>query len=311
MYAAASYLFLWFSGVLLYLTNEESGYVRFHAKQSIATFLPLTIVYYLVGAFVPSPYGEMIRSAISIMMFILWAVCIYNADRGKMWRVPLFGSLVDKPSSFLSDDIKNLSQRNEKLAGLLCYSGLFVTGLLFCAFEERNSFVRFHAKQSILLFLPLTVITALLYYVPNVGHILTAICITILLTLWLICMITAYQGRVWKVPFLWGMAGKIGIKMERPRSEDELYSFALFQLVTKTSEVVGEESMQIFRSAIEGYNRRFNRNIEVGTQISFSNIEQDEWPQLAKFVLDVYVKCIGPVAFDIAKSIDGLKDFAA
>ena len=227
-YGSASYLFLWFSGMLLYLTNEESEYVRFHAKQSIATFLPLTIIYYLAEAFVPYPYGEMICSVIGIIMFILWAVCIYNADRGKMWRVPLFGSLVDKPSSFLSDDIKNLSQRNEKLAGLLCYCGLFVTGLLFYAFEERNSFVRFHAKQSALLFLPLTVITALLYYIPNVGHVLTAICIMILLTLWLICMIMAYQGRVWKVPFLWGMAGKIGIKMERPRSKDEMYSFALF-----------------------------------------------------------------------------------
>jgi hypothetical protein len=94
--------------------------------------------------------------------------------------------------------------------------------------------------------------------------------------LWLICMIMAYQGKVWRVPFLWNIAEKIGIKAERPKSKDELYSFALFQFVTKTSEVVGEESLQIFRSAVEGYNKRFNRDIKVGTQISFSNVSEEE-----------------------------------
>ncbi len=309
--AVAAYILLWLSGILMYLTSDKSEYVRFHAKQSIVTFLPLTIIAYLVGAFVPDPYGGMMSSLIGAIAFILWIVCIYNAGKGNVWKVPLFGALVDRPSSFLSEDIKNLSKRDERLAGLLCYAGLFVTGLLFYAFEERNSFVRFHAKQSVLLFLPLTIMTVLLYYVPVVGHVLCLIFLLLMVTLWLICMITAHQGRVWRVPLLWSIAERIGIRAERPRSRDELYSFALFQLVTKTSEVVGEESLQIFRSAIEGYNRRFNRNIEVGTQISFSNVGDEEWPQLARFVLDVYAQCIGPVAFDIAKNIDGLKDFAA
>jgi len=309
--AVAGYILLWFSGILIYLTSDKSEYVRFHAKQSIVTFLPLTIAQYLVGAFVPSPYGGMMNSLIGMITLILWIVCIYNAEKGNVWRVPLFGVLVDRPSSFLSEDIKGVARRDEKLAGLLCYAGLFVTGLLFYAFEERNSFVRFHAKQSVLLFLPLTIMTVLLYYVPVVGNILCLIFLLLLIVLWLICMITAHQGRVWKVPLLWSIAERIGIRAERPRSRDELYSFALFQFVTKTSEVVGEESLQIFRSAVEGYNKRFDRNIEVGTQISFSNVGDDEWPRLARFVLDVYAQCIGPVAFDIAKNIDGLRDFAA
>ncbi len=307
--AVAGYILLWFSGVLIYLTNEKSDFVRFHAKQSIATFLPLTILFYLADAFVPWPQNNTVTSIIGLIIFILWLVCIYNADRGKMWRVPIFGALVDSPSSFLSGDIKSISKRNEKLAALLCYAGLFITGLLFYAFEERNSFVRFHAKQSVLLFLPLTVLTAIVHHI--FGAYLGAIFLLILVILWLVCMLMAYQGKVWKVPFIWEIAEKIGIRAERPQNRDELYSFALFQFVTKTSELVGEESMHIFRSAIEGYNKRFNRNIEVGTQISFSNVQPEEWPQLVKFVLDIYAQCIGPTTFEIAREIEGLRDFAA
>jgi len=309
--AVAGYILLWFSGVLIYLTNEKSDYVRFHAKQSIVTFLPLTILLHLADAFVPLPQNGTVTSIIGLIMFILWLVCIYNADRGKMWRVPIFGALVDSPSSFLSGDIKSISKRDEKLAALLCYAGLFITGLLFYAFEERNSFVRFHAKQSVLLFLPMTVLTALVYYMPVVGAFLGAILLLLLVILWLVCMLMAYQGKAWKVPFIWEIAEKIGIKAERPQGKDEIYSFALFQFVTKTSELVGEESMHIFRSAIDGYNKRFNRNIEVGTQISFSNVQPEEWPQLVKFVLDIYAQCIGPTTFEIAREIDGLRDFAA
>jgi len=47
---------------------------------------------------------------------------------------------------------KTASGFDENLAGALCYGLGWVTGLLFFATEPENSFVRFHAMQSMLAF---------------------------------------------------------------------------------------------------------------------------------------------------------------
>ena len=47
---------------------------------------------------------------------------------------------------------KTASGFDENLAGALCYGLGWVTGLVFFATEPENSFVRFHAMQSMLVF---------------------------------------------------------------------------------------------------------------------------------------------------------------
>jgi uncharacterized membrane protein len=47
---------------------------------------------------------------------------------------------------------KTVSGFDENLAGALCYGLGWITGLLFFATEPENSFVRFHAMQSMLVF---------------------------------------------------------------------------------------------------------------------------------------------------------------
>jgi len=52
---------------------------------------------------------------------------------------------------------------DENMAGLLCYIGGWITGIIFLVLEKENKFVRFHALQSLLTFLPLSVLAWLLY----------------------------------------------------------------------------------------------------------------------------------------------------
>ena len=46
----------------------------------------------------------------------------------------------------------------ENFEAVLCYFGIWVTGLIFYFVEDKNKFIRFHAMQSILVFLPLTIL---------------------------------------------------------------------------------------------------------------------------------------------------------
>ncbi|MFI5338075.1 MAG: DUF4870 domain-containing protein [Opitutales bacterium] len=113
---------------------------------------------------------------------------------------------------------------DENVAGLVCYVGLWVTGLIFFLIDKRP-FVRFHAAQSLVLFGAFTV----LYYVLSfvLGGILglggsfafwslyglifrvleLAGCI-----LWILCMVKAYQGERFKVPFVGDIAENIAGK---------------------------------------------------------------------------------------------------
>jgi len=52
---------------------------------------------------------------------------------------------------------------DENMVGLLCYIGGWITGIIFLVLEKENKFVRFHALQSLLTFLPLSVLAWLLY----------------------------------------------------------------------------------------------------------------------------------------------------
>jgi len=96
----------------------------------------------------------------------------------------------------------------ENVAGLLCYVVGWITGIVFLVLEKENTFVRFHALQSILTFLPLSVIAWFLGWIPFVGWALGALVWILMVILWLILMYKAYQGERYKLP----LAGEIAEK---------------------------------------------------------------------------------------------------
>ena len=101
---------------------------------------------------------------------------------------------------------------NENIAGLLCYVLGWVSGVVFLLIEQENKFVRFHALQSLLTFLPLSILAWLLGWIPLVGWALAALVWILMVILWLILMFKAYRGEKYKLPFVGNIAEKeIGI----------------------------------------------------------------------------------------------------
>jgi len=86
------------------------------------------------------------------------------------------------------------------IAGLLCYLGGWITGIVFLVIEQKNKFVRFHALQSIVTFGALTVASTMLSWIPFVGGFFSAVIGVLAFILWILLMVKAYQGELYKVP---------------------------------------------------------------------------------------------------------------
>jgi len=107
------------------------------------------------------------------------------------------------------------------VAGLLCYVAGWITGIIFIVLEKKSIFVKFHAWQSIMTFGVLTVAHLIL------STILGAIAVAALspglaifagvigwiigilgFILWIILIIQAGTGKMWKVPWAGDWAEK-------------------------------------------------------------------------------------------------------
>ena len=97
---------------------------------------------------------------------------------------------------------------DENIAGLLCYVIGWITGIVFLILEKEDQFVRFHALQSILTFLPLSVIALLLRWIPFVGWVLAFLVWILTFILWVILMFKAYRGEKYKLPIAGDIAEK-------------------------------------------------------------------------------------------------------
>jgi uncharacterized membrane protein len=97
-------------------------------------------------------------------------------------------------------------------AGLLCYLATWITGIIFVVLEKKSKFVKFHAWQSIMTFGVLTVVQIILAIISGIATftfapglalfawVLTIIVSVIMVVLWIILMIQAGTGKMWKVP---------------------------------------------------------------------------------------------------------------
>lgn len=91
-------------------------------------------------------------------------------------------------------------EEDQNLKGALAYLLGFMTGIFFLMTEKENEFIRFHARQSIIVF----VILFVLNFIPLVNFFV----IPISLILWLFLMYKAYSGEKYKLPYIGGFAEK-------------------------------------------------------------------------------------------------------
>ncbi len=110
------------------------------------------------------------------------------------------------------DNNKNLGETSmgmqPNLAGLLCYSFGWITGLILYLVEKKNKFVRFHAMQSLVVFGGLAIINILLLVIPVLGILFSVLLSLLGLVLWVLLMIKAYQGEYFKLPIVGDIAEK-------------------------------------------------------------------------------------------------------
>jgi uncharacterized membrane protein len=104
------------------------------------------------------------------------------------------------------------TQMSENIAGALCYLFGWITGLIFFLIDKRP-FVRFHAKQSIVVFGALhilSIVTGMIFGISMLSFgaprgvsfawALSSLLELIVFVLWILLMIKAYQGERFRVP---------------------------------------------------------------------------------------------------------------
>ena len=100
----------------------------------------------------------------------------------------------------VSPEAESSTGLSANVAGLLCYVLAWITGIIFVVLEKKSTFVKFHAWQSIMTFGVLTVAQLVLGWIPFVGWILNILIGILMFVLWLILIIQAGTGKMWKVP---------------------------------------------------------------------------------------------------------------
>ncbi len=106
---------------------------------------------------------------------------------------------------------------DENVAGFLSYLFGFITGFVFYWEEKKSEFVRFHALQSIITFIPVAIILWILGWVPGLGTLLRILAAM----LWVFLMIRAYSGQTYKVPLVGGIAGDVVKRWAENKASDQ------------------------------------------------------------------------------------------
>ena len=102
---------------------------------------------------------------------------------------------------------RTASGLDENLAGALTYALGWITGLFFLLTEPSNTFVRFHAMQSVIVFGALSLAWFVSVSIYLVGWVFAFVIIPPLsAVLWLLLMFKAYQGERYKLPVAGDMA---------------------------------------------------------------------------------------------------------
>jgi uncharacterized membrane protein len=96
-----------------------------------------------------------------------------------------------------------------EVAGLLCYLGSWITGIVFLVLEQKDRFVRFHAAQSIVVFGFLNIVFLMLRPIPFIGPFFGTIIGVLAFVMWIVLMVKAWQGELLKLPVAGDLADKL------------------------------------------------------------------------------------------------------
>lgn len=88
------YVLGWLTGIVFLVLERENKFVRFHAIQSIATFLSLSVIGLLIS-WIPF-IGWVTSQLIGILSLIVWLILMFKAYQGEMYKLPVVGDFAEK-----------------------------------------------------------------------------------------------------------------------------------------------------------------------------------------------------------------------
>jgi uncharacterized membrane protein len=103
--AALAYLAWWITGVLFFIIERDSAYVRFHAMQSMlalgalwALGVSLWVAGFVLVFLTGGGLGLMtaLANLVWLVGVIAWVVCLVKAYSGERWKLPLAGDLAER-----------------------------------------------------------------------------------------------------------------------------------------------------------------------------------------------------------------------
>lgn len=220
------YLLGVFTGLYFLLSEpyRRERVMRFHSLQAILFYLAAIVVWtvYWAGSTLLVTLGLgftiWITYPVSIVlacaMAAYWLFLMYKAYHGEIYKIPRLGDIAESAAE--PDELP------QPVAGFLTYTLAFITGIAFLLIGryKRDSFVRFHAFQSIfasIAYLIIVIIWSALIgaLFLGSGFVLWRVAVLAFLVFrlavvagWFYLMVQAYQGRRPPIPVIAGLAAK-------------------------------------------------------------------------------------------------------
>ncbi|MCL5111079.1 MAG: hypothetical protein M1401_19860 [Chloroflexi bacterium] len=217
--AALAYVPAPITGVIMYFL-ESNPFVRFHAWQSMlfgVAWLALSQVFSaIIGILALVPFLGWLVALVSVILvgpvfwlvgFLIWLLLVIRAFGGASYKLPTLGDIAER---WTAEDGPNAR-------GALAYVlGPFTGGYLLIR-GETDPFVRFHAWQSVILFVGLFVLGIVFGIVASIFSgtyaiwAIVELARIVIVTLggvyfWLTALRSAGSGQRFKIPYIGAMA---------------------------------------------------------------------------------------------------------
>jgi uncharacterized membrane protein len=91
---ALCYLLGWITGLIFLVLEQQSGYVRYHAMQSVVVFGGIAVASLVLSLL--SGIGLVLQQALALLSVILWILLMVKAWQGERYRLTWISDVVDR-----------------------------------------------------------------------------------------------------------------------------------------------------------------------------------------------------------------------
>ncbi len=97
------YVATWITGIIFFVIEKDSKFVKFHAMQSIVTFAGINVLMIICSILSFIPYLGMVFGIINWLLWllyvILWIICMIKAYQHQMFKLPISGPIAEKQAN--------------------------------------------------------------------------------------------------------------------------------------------------------------------------------------------------------------------